>query len=159
MELFHGTIENANFEDTSFDVITMWWSLEHFHNPGSVLQRCRRLLKPDGLVVGGVPNFASLESKLFRGYCYNLDTPRHLSHFTPKTLRKLFQQNGFTIQGIYFDISAMVLIESIRYCLRAVNMKPEIMDFKPLQMVCAYTPVILAKLRCSSLITFVASLK
>jgi len=156
IELFQGKIEEASFEEHSFDAITMWWSLEHVHAPNDVLRASIRLLKPGGMIVVGVPNFAGIESKLFGSRCFGLDVPRHLLHFTPHTLKKMLQHNGFNVHKIYFDIDSMVIRESLRYVLREKQMNPDIMDNIFAVGACFVLGIVFAKLRRSGMMVFVA---
>ena len=50
------------------------------------LPEVARILRPGGIFLVGVPNFASPEARLTRGGWFHLDLPRHLSHHTPTSL-------------------------------------------------------------------------
>jgi 2-polyprenyl-3-methyl-5-hydroxy-6-metoxy-1,4-benzoquinol methylase len=78
-----------------FDLITFWDVLEHTHSPKAVLQHAHQLLKPAGFLAINVPNWGSLERRLFRERWIALDAPRHLYHFTPQTLVNLLEVCGF----------------------------------------------------------------
>lgn len=91
LDVRQGTLEDARFEDASFDVVTMWHVLEHVPDPVGTLREVRRVLKPGGAVVVQVPNYGGLQARLFRERWYGLDVPRHLHHFTPRTLRRAFE--------------------------------------------------------------------
>ena len=69
-----------------FDVITLWQVLEHLDAPVPVLEQLRGLLAPGGVLVVSVPNFASVQSAVFKGGWFHLDPPRHLLHFERATL-------------------------------------------------------------------------
>jgi SAM-dependent methyltransferase len=90
-----GSLPNAELDDASYDLVTMWHSLEHVHAPLPVLCEASRLLGPGGKLVLAVPN---LESAAFR-WCgaawVGLDLPRHLTHFTPHTLCLMLDRAGF----------------------------------------------------------------
>jgi SAM-dependent methyltransferase len=92
-----GTLDTSPFEDESFDVVLMSHSLEHLYDPVQELQRVRRLLKPQGCLIIAVPNAGSLEAKLFGGSWIHWDPPRHLYHFSKKTLTGLVEQAGFQV--------------------------------------------------------------
>ena len=64
-----------------FDAVTFWHVLEHLENPGEALVAAGRLLKSNGWLVVAVPDYASLQAKLFGKYWFHLDLPRHLHHF------------------------------------------------------------------------------
>lgn len=79
----------------SFDVVTLWHVFEHLDDPRAILARIHQVLRPDGVVVIAVPNFDSLQARLFRGAWYHLDVPRHLFHYSPETLAGTLSAAGF----------------------------------------------------------------
>jgi SAM-dependent methyltransferase len=100
----HLTLLRAPLEDVeaslgTFDVITLWQVLEHLRNPVQVLERLRRHLRPDGVLLVSVPNLRSWQSELFRGRWFHLDPPRHLIHFDPDTLRACLERAGLSVIG------------------------------------------------------------
>lgn len=92
-----GTLPHPQLRNESVDVITMWHSLEHVHEPLEVLRHARRLLVPGGKLVVAVPNIDSLPFRWFGHAWYALDLPRHLTHFSPWTLRLMLQRAGFRV--------------------------------------------------------------
>ena len=83
----------------SFDVITFWHVLEHLSDPRRVICRVRDLLCPKGLLLISLPNLSSMQARLFRKHWYAFDdVPRHLFHFSPKSLTLLLRQGGFRIE-------------------------------------------------------------
>ncbi len=90
-----GSIEELDLEHEQFDLITLWDVLEHLYNPLDALRRIHSLLKPGGLLIISVPNFASLESRLLGRSWGHLDVPRHLTHFTSDSLAKMLESSGF----------------------------------------------------------------
>jgi SAM-dependent methyltransferase len=93
-----GTLPHPHLPPAGFDVITMWHSLEHVHQPLLVLREARRLLAPGGKVIVAVPNIDSLQFRWFGSAWYGLDLPRHLTHFTPDTLKAMLQRAGFGVR-------------------------------------------------------------
>jgi 2-polyprenyl-3-methyl-5-hydroxy-6-metoxy-1,4-benzoquinol methylase len=90
-------LEACSFETGYFDLILCYHVLEHLPNPIETLLEMRRIIKPSGYVVIAVPNFGGLVANLTRSRWFGLDVPRHLSHFTAKTLRLAIEQAGFEI--------------------------------------------------------------
>lgn len=97
LDVATGEIEDVNYPDGFFDVITMYHVLEHLHDPREALSRAYRLLRRKGLLVVAVPNFDSLQARIFRQRWYHLEVPRHLYHFTPRTLKMLLDEVGFKV--------------------------------------------------------------
>jgi 2-polyprenyl-3-methyl-5-hydroxy-6-metoxy-1,4-benzoquinol methylase len=90
-----GTLPHLDLAPGTFDVVSMWHSLEHVHNPLKVLAAARELLAPQGKLLVAVPNIDSWPFEWFRASWFGLELPRHLSHFTPKTLTAMISKAGF----------------------------------------------------------------
>ena len=97
LDVATGAFEDVGYPDRFLDVITMYHVLEHLHDPREALGKAYQLLKSGGLLVVAVPNFDSLQAKIFRQRWYHLDAPRHLYHFTPRTLKMLLHEAGFKV--------------------------------------------------------------
>lgn len=80
-----------------FDLITMRQTLEHFFDPGMVLKKVMKLLKPGGFIAVWLPVRGGLVQKAFGQWWYNLDLPRHKVIFNTATLKSMFRQCGFDI--------------------------------------------------------------
>lgn len=85
-----------------FDLIILFQVLEHLENPFETLIHVRRLLKSDGRLLIGVPNFASWQARFGGKHWFHLDVPRHLFHYNPVSLTRCLEQAGFTIEKITF---------------------------------------------------------
>jgi SAM-dependent methyltransferase len=90
-----GTLPHPHWPDACFEAITMRQSLEHVHAPLNALRDAFRLLTAGGRLLVTVPNFDSLAASWFGPDWYGLDLPRHLTHFTPPTLRAMLIEAGF----------------------------------------------------------------
>ena len=66
----------------SFDVITLWHSLEHLPDPWALLDVLPRHLKAGGLLAIASPNPGSIQFRVFGRYWLHLDAPRHV-HLIP----------------------------------------------------------------------------
>jgi 2-polyprenyl-3-methyl-5-hydroxy-6-metoxy-1,4-benzoquinol methylase len=89
-----------------FDVITMWHVLEHVHDLHTYLAQFQKLLKPGGKLVIAVPNYTSHDAKAYGDYWAAYDVPRHLYHFSPKSMELLVNDNGFELSDVkpmWFD--------------------------------------------------------
>jgi SAM-dependent methyltransferase len=99
---FHlGTLDSAGFADESFDCIVMRNTLEHLFDPRDNLNVCQRLLKKGGYLYLKVPN-ADYEHgwrcRIIRMRPNVFGPPWHLNHFTPVTLRKFLESQGFAVK-------------------------------------------------------------
>lgn len=95
-EVFIGDVPDAKFAPESFDVITCFDVLEHMYDPHRVMVKVEEWLKPGGIFYALVPNIDSSEARVFGGYWQGLELPRHLSHFSPASLKYLAASVGLT---------------------------------------------------------------
>jgi 2-polyprenyl-3-methyl-5-hydroxy-6-metoxy-1,4-benzoquinol methylase len=98
IEVFCGQLQDARFPDKSFDVITMFHSLEHVPNPRSAVREVRRILASSGVFIIVVPNYAGWSSEKHGADWIWLQPQNHYSHFTPQSLRNLLAREGFSSQ-------------------------------------------------------------
>ena len=73
-----------------FDVITMWHVLEHVPNLEEYISFLKQLLKQNGRLIIAVPNYKSYDAKHYGKFWAAYDVPRHLWHFSQKSIRQLF---------------------------------------------------------------------
>jgi ubiquinone/menaquinone biosynthesis C-methylase UbiE len=119
LNLIKGEIEDIDFGNRRFDVITLFHILEHVPDPSSVIDRCYELLSDEGVLIIAVPNeinslikrpvkrlLSILRVGKFKKYG-KFGLPRiklngslseiHLSHFTVPTLKKLLNKKKLVI--------------------------------------------------------------
>jgi SAM-dependent methyltransferase len=93
---------NGNYLETvyleKFDLITMWATIEHLHHPELVLDKARRDLRDDGMLVvstcrqGGI-SFMRLFGNKWRFYNF----PEHLFFFSLPNLKSMLRKRNFSI--------------------------------------------------------------
>ncbi len=93
-QIFVGDILEAPYPAASFDAITCFDVLEHVYEPQKVMAKVQEWLKPGGIFYVLVPNIDSAEARLFGTYWYGLELPRHISHFSPPSLRRVAMSVG-----------------------------------------------------------------
>jgi len=130
LNIFTGSIDDFAYTDKSFDVICMFEVLEHLHDPYSSLVKLKSLLKDDGILVITVPNFSSFLRIFFGKSWHIIDLPRHLYHFTGRTIGDLLKKGGYkslklvNVSNINYANPAWGYSESIRFWLRDHNLYP-----------------------------------
>ncbi len=91
-------VENvSNLQDHSFDVITMWHVLEHVPDLNEQIKQLKRILKPHGTLIIAVPNFRSYDAKHYKHFWAGYDVPRHLWHFSKKSISRLFREKNMKV--------------------------------------------------------------
>lgn len=104
-----------DFPPLNFDAITMWHVLEHVHQLHPYVERLKDMIKPDGKIFIAVPNYTSLDAQLYGNYWAGYDVPRHLYHFSPRSMHKLIELHGLKIiakKPMWFDSFYVSLLSS-----------------------------------------------
>jgi len=89
-----GTVFEQPYDEGSFDVVTLWDVIEHTLNPREMLERCRSLLRPDGLLVINYPDIGSWIARML-GRKWLFLTSVHLYYFDRGTIRRMLETTGF----------------------------------------------------------------
>lgn len=87
----------AHFPRHEFTGVIMTSFLEHEKNPAEALLQAKRVLRFDGKLIVKVPNYASWNRKLRGKRWCGFRFPDHVNYFTPALLRRLLEENGFSI--------------------------------------------------------------
>lgn len=99
----------------NFDAITLWHVLEHVHDVKKYVAAFKRLLTGNGKLFIAVPNYTSYDAKSYGSDWAAYDVPRHLYHFTPKTMQWLMKNEGLKIieiKPMWFDSFYVSLLSS-----------------------------------------------
>jgi len=91
---------DCRFPDKTFNLVTLWHSLEHMADARHCMSEIWRILDDDGLLIVEVPNRESWQSRLTKNNWFHLDVPRHVSHFNPKSIAVLLNLSGFSVLKI-----------------------------------------------------------
>jgi len=97
-EKIENLLEKENFK--KFDVITMWHVLEHVPHLEEYILYLETLLKPNGRLIIAVPNYKSYDAKYYGKFWAAFDVPRHLWHFSQKSIEELFSKKKMIIEKI-----------------------------------------------------------
>lgn len=95
-----GSLREQGYAAESFDAVVMSHLIEHVPDPLSLLEECRRVLKPGGRLVAVTPNARSWGHTLMREHWFALDPPRHLVLFHLGTLRSLVEAAGLVVHRL-----------------------------------------------------------
>jgi 2-polyprenyl-3-methyl-5-hydroxy-6-metoxy-1,4-benzoquinol methylase len=99
----------------SFDAITLWHVMEHVHSLHNYVETMKELLSKGGRIFIAVPNYTSLDSDIYKTWWAAYDVPRHLYHFSPKSVSKLVEQHGLKVSSMHpmwFDSFYISLLSS-----------------------------------------------
>jgi len=84
----------------NYDIITMWHVLEHVYNLKDRVNELKRLLKESGRIIVAVPNSSSLDASYYKESWAAYDVPRHLYHFRPQDIERLFGDSGMKVEKV-----------------------------------------------------------
>ena len=85
------------FNEHTFDVITLWHVLEHLPKLEEQIAILKRLLKENGTLIVAVPNYHSFDAKHYKSFWAAYDVPRHLWHFNQKSIANLFGSENMNV--------------------------------------------------------------
>lgn len=117
--VFVGDVLDATFPPNYFDAITCIHVFEHVYRPKEVLLKVAEWLKPGGIFYTLMPNIDSAAFRFFRSYWYALELPRHLFHFSPRSLAHVADSAGLktlslkTERQIFFETSARYVLNDV----------------------------------------------
>jgi len=93
--VYNARFEDVDLEPGTFDAVVMWCVLEHLTDPVQDLHRAHSLLKDGGWLFFSMPNYESLDAKLFGQYWSGWDLPRHLHIFPRPVIMEILSGIGF----------------------------------------------------------------
>lgn len=91
-------VEEIHWPEADFDIVTLFYVIEHLLDPPAMLARVHRWLKPGGLLLLRWPHSTPIV-RLLGPLASKLDiyhTPYHFYDFSPRTLTRLLHQCGFS---------------------------------------------------------------
>lgn len=95
-----------NIKEGSVQCVTLWHVLEHLPNLEETVNELHRVLETDGRIVLAVPNFLSWDAQRYQSNWAAFDVPRHLWHFSPRAIERVFSAAGFVLEQkspMYWD--------------------------------------------------------
>jgi 2-polyprenyl-3-methyl-5-hydroxy-6-metoxy-1,4-benzoquinol methylase len=83
-----------------FDVVSLWYVIEHFPDPGRALEAIRRLLKPGGVLAFSTPSLRGISGRRSLKGFLEKSPPDHFTLWDPRRCGKLLRQKGFILKRI-----------------------------------------------------------
>lgn len=94
-DVFHGELEDANFPDEYFDIVTASEIIEHLPEPQKTLHEIARILRPGGLFWATTPSARSLSFRLMKESWTVISPPEHTQLYSKKGVRIMLLKAGF----------------------------------------------------------------
>ena len=83
-----------------YDVVTLWYVIEHFTDLNTVLAKIKKLLKPGGILAFSTPSFSGISGrKSLRKFLENSPAD-HFTIWSPKMCKKALAIAGFKVKKI-----------------------------------------------------------
>jgi len=137
-ECVYRDFETANFPNEAFDAVTMWHVFEHLPHLKETLLEIHRILRSPGILSLAVPNFSSLERRLWGPNWIAIMAPTHFYHFTENSLTQLLEMCGFEVVSIQQHMGATSLAANLlRSARNVVCSAKELLKIDPI----ASTPI------------------
>lgn len=99
IHFYQCALPEAELPKAYFDLVTSWAVMEYVHTPSKYFAMVSNVLKPGGKFVFLVTNSESFYGK----YAFKEDIPRHLFHFSERSLKQYAKKNGFALDSIVYD--------------------------------------------------------
>lgn len=105
---YAGSLLEAKFPDSNFDVICLIEVIEHLEAPHLIFPELRRILKPGGLLLLQTANFEGWQAKT-EGSKYHYYMPGHVFYYSDSILKKILTPLGFNRYISYFGVDFSLL--------------------------------------------------
>lgn len=117
LNIHNGTLLTANYASNQFDYIYSNHSFEHINNPNEVLAEMYKILKPDGKIMIGIPNYNGINSKIAKKYWYYLGAPVHTFNYSPQNIKQILAKHNFKVTSIKYVSTPIGILGSIQIYL------------------------------------------
>jgi SAM-dependent methyltransferase len=111
-----GTLDDYECDPGYFDCITFFDSFDHMLHPTGILEQCRRLLRPGGLLVIKVHDTGCLYAKISGKSLYSIVPPYHVFFYTRPSLENALRQARFKVVD-FRHMAHILLIKTIPFRL------------------------------------------
>lgn len=94
-----GDIRELILPVASYEVVTLYDTIEHLDDPVATLRAVRDVLAPGAVVHLVTPNVVGLQARLLGPRWYHYKRDEHLAYFAPETLKRTVEAGGLRWAG------------------------------------------------------------
>ncbi len=120
----------SSFGIQDFDVVTMWYVIEHFQNLNAVLEAVSKIVKKDGIFAFSTPSASGVSARFNRQSFFEQSPEDHYTLWEIENAQKILSRYGFKVLKI---VSTGHHPERFPYAKEKV-LKPNSVQFKGLKM-------------------------
>ena len=91
---------STEFSLIQFDIVTMWYVIEHFKNLDSVLSKVSSIVKKGGIFAFSTPSGEGISAKSNKDYFYSISPADHYSVWEPSRANNILKKYGFEVVKI-----------------------------------------------------------
>ena len=124
LDIFPGSLLDANFSPQAFDYVRMNHSFEHMEHPNRILDEIYRILADDGKLMIGVPNRDSFSARIFGRFWYHLALPVHTFSYSVQTLSRMLAKHNFNVEKVVFNTEQTPLLGGLQAYLTRHRASP-----------------------------------
>jgi SAM-dependent methyltransferase len=124
LDIFPGSLMNANFPAGSFDYVRLNHSFEHMEHPNQILDEIFRILAGKGKLMIGVPNREGVVARMFGRFWYHLALPVHTFGYSDKTLAQMLSKHNFNVERVVFNTDMTPLLWGVQMYLNRNALSP-----------------------------------
>jgi SAM-dependent methyltransferase len=161
LDIRPGELIESGFSPKTFDFVRANHSLEHIPDPDTTLTEMRRLLKDDGKLFIGIPNWDGLFPRVFGKYWWNFALPVHTYNYTVRGIVSAMERHGFKIERIVHNSDWSGLLGSMQIWRNSKNglrrSDGKILDNKLARLPAHYAAKLLDLVRAGDCIEVIAS--
>ena len=96
--VIHSTFPLKSHKITSsFDVITLWYVIEHFSDCASIYTEIKKILKPGGMLAFSTPSYSGISGRKNIKTFLFASPADHYTIWSPKMVRKALKTTGFKV--------------------------------------------------------------
>ena len=88
------------FGISQFDVVTMWYVIEHFKDLGAVLRKVSSLVKKGGIFAFSTPSGQGISAVSDKDHFYEISPTDHYTIWEPSKADYILRQFGFKVEKI-----------------------------------------------------------
>ena len=97
---FFPPLPEAALPASRYDVITLWYVIEHFRGCLPALAEIRKLLKPGGVLAFATPSFSGISGRVSLRNFLQRSPADHWTIWSPAACKKALKAAGFTVHKI-----------------------------------------------------------